>query len=178
MLGLCSAIGKSRNPVHCLPSPVLYPSDLCFFSCWCIPLAASLELFQCPVYGIFLLKFSLIYLCVVFLHLSLRGWSQEKLFSSLWCSWCWCFFRSPRDAEENEKSYKKKHFYVMYLHAGWRSLVCLIQGEKVIHSLTQCFSVPLSITLCSAHSWWGWCSLVMNHHFTTGIYVHLIKEIC
>lgn len=34
-------------------------------------------------------------------------------------------------------------------------------------------SVPLSIALCSAHSWWGWCQLVTSH-----IYVHLIKEIC
>jgi len=39
----------------------------------------------------------------------------------------------------------EKALYVMYLHAGWRSLVCLIRGEEVIHALLSdaLFPFPL-----------------------------------
>lgn len=76
--------------------------------------------------------------------LSLWMMSREAIFLSL-LQLMPMLFQEPKGCWEKWEKLQKKHFYVMYLHAGWRSLVCLIRGEEVIHALLSdaLFPFPL-----------------------------------
>jgi len=145
VLGLCSAIGKSRMgafivcPRQCFIQVTSgpFPADVLHlqhhlnnfsilseeFSCWSFPLFAFV---LSPPTSLFVddVKRSYFPLSVAVDADAFSG-AQGML-------------RKMRKVTE-------KALYVMYLHAGWRSLVCLIRGEEVIHALLSDAQFPFPL---------------------------------